>query len=55
MICTEWERCDSSSRDWPTPVAVDMDQSVYDSESYDMSHSKESESSGTLYLGWMKE
>ncbi len=54
MICTEWERCDSSSRDWPTPVAVDMDQSVYDSESYDMSHSKESESSGTLYLGWMK-
>ncbi|KAK8822533.1 hypothetical protein WA577_005695, partial [Blastocystis sp. JDR] len=31
--------------DWPTPVAVDMDQSVYDSESYDMSHSKESESS----------
>lgn len=54
LICTEWERCDSSSRDWPTPVAVDMDQSVYDSESYDMSHSKESESSGTLYLGWMK-
>ena len=54
MICTEWERCDSSSRDWPTPVAVDMDQSVYDSESYDMSHSKESDSSGTLYLGWMK-